>query len=169
MLTDVEGSTRLWERHPDEMAEALVRHDRLITSVVEACGGTVVRNRGEGDSIFAVFADPSDAVEAAVRVQLAFRDEPWPEHTQLRTRVALHTGEADLRAGDYYGQSVNRCARLRAVAHGGQTLLTAAMVEAIEGRMPDGATLRDLGVHHLRDLTLVERVFQVDHPGLDAD
>ena len=169
MLTDIEGSTRLWEQHPQDMAEALARHDRLISAMVEANAGTLVRSRGEGDSIFAVFTDAGDALACAVEVQLAFVQEAWPPATPIRTRVALHRGEADLRAGDYYGQSVNRCARLRAVAHGGQTLLTQAIAKEVRDRLPEGVSLRDLGVHHLRDLTLMERVYQLEHPGLPAD
>ena len=125
LFTDVEGSTRLWERHPDAMALALARHDELVEQAVGRHGGALVRPRGEGDSRFAVFARASDAVAAAAEVQRVLHTEPWPTPTPLRVRMALHTGEADLRAGDYYGAAVNRCARLRSAAHGGQTLLSA--------------------------------------------
>src|ERR687886_534720 len=125
LFTDVEGSTKLWERHPEPMRVALARHDQLIEHLVEEHQGVIVRPRGEGDSRFAVFARASDAVAAAAAIQQALHEEPWPAETPLRVRMALHTGEADLRAGDYYGAAVNRCARLRAVAHGGQILLSA--------------------------------------------
>jgi class 3 adenylate cyclase len=118
LFTDVEGSTTLWERHPDRMRAALARHDRLIESPVEQHRGAVVRPRGEGDSRFAVFPRASDAVAAAAAIQQALHAEPWPPETPLRVRMALHTGEADLREGDYYGGAVNRAARLRAIAHG---------------------------------------------------
>src|ERR687885_2386729 len=121
LFSDVEESTKLWERHPDQMRVALARHDHLIESLVEQHQGVVVRPRGEGDSRFAVFPRASDAVAAAVAIQHALHYEPWPAETRLRVRMALHTGEADLRDGDYYGPAVNRCARLRAIAHGGQT------------------------------------------------
>src|SRR5262245_39461516 len=114
-LTDVEGSTRLWEEQPAAMAIALARHDALIDGAVDAHGGVIVRPRGEGDTRFAVFGQPAAAVAAAVAVQLALHAEPWPTGTPLRVRVALHTGGAYVQAGDYYGPVVNRCARLRAL------------------------------------------------------
>jgi class 3 adenylate cyclase len=119
LFTDVEGSTRLWERHPDPMRAALARHDALVEQAVARHGGVVVRPRGEGDSRFAVFARATDAVVAAAAVQRALHAEPWPPETPLRVRLALPTGEADLRAGDSYGGAVNRAARLRGLAHGG--------------------------------------------------
>ena len=107
LFTDVEGSTRLWERDPAAMGAALARHDALIEGAVERHGGALVRPRGEGDSHFAVFARASDAVAAAVEVQRALHAEPWPTPAPLRVRMALHTGEADLMAGDYYGGRAN--------------------------------------------------------------
>src|SRR4029079_7683801 len=124
LFTDIEGSTALWEQHRDAMRQALIRHDALSEQLVTTHVGHVVRPRGEGDSRFAVFARATDAVAAAAALQQALHVEPWPTPTPLRVRMALHTGEADLRADDYYGSAVNRCARLRAVAHGGQTLLS---------------------------------------------
>src|SRR6476659_4525712 len=126
LFTDIEGSTALWEQHPDAMRQASVRHDVLIEQIVADHHGQVVRPRGEGDSRFAVFARASDAVAAAAALQQALHDEPWPTPSPLRVRMALHTGEADLRMDDYYGSAVNHCARLRAVAHGGQTVLSQA-------------------------------------------
>jgi class 3 adenylate cyclase len=122
LFTDVAGSTRLWERHPDQMRAALVEQDALIELLTEQHGGVVVRPRGEGDSRFCVFRRATDPVAAAA-IQRALHAEPWPPETPLRVRLALRTGEADLRAGDYYGGAVNRAARLRTVAHGGQALL----------------------------------------------
>src|SRR5579862_5125925 len=113
LFTDVEGSTRLWEQDPRGMRHALARHDALIEGEVERQGGVVVRPRGEGDSRFAVFSRATDALLAAVAMQQTLHAEPWPAETPLRVRLALHTGEADLREGDYYGSAVNRCARLR--------------------------------------------------------
>src|SRR3712207_3252035 len=95
LFTDIEGSTQLWEQQPQAMRAALVRHDAIIEVVVEQHQGTVVRPRGEGDSRFAVFARATDAVAAATAIQQAFHAEPWPTTTPLRTRIALHTGEAD--------------------------------------------------------------------------
>src|SRR5919199_2407006 len=124
LFTDIAGSTALWEQQPETARLALMRHDALVEQIVAQHAGSVVRPRGEGDSRFAVFARASDAVAAAATLQQALHAEPWPTSTPLRVRMGVHTGEADLRAGDYYGTAVNRCARLRAVAHGGQTLLS---------------------------------------------
>src|ERR687885_1500379 len=118
LFTDIEGSTALGEHHPEAMRAALTRHDALVEGIMAAHDGHVVRPRGEGDSRFAVFARATDAVVAAAALQQALHGEPWPTPTPLRVRMALHTGEADLRTGDYYGAAVNRCARLRAAAHG---------------------------------------------------
>ena len=131
LFTDIEGSTALWEREPVAMQAAAARHDALIEGAVTEHGGVIVRPRGEGDSRFAVFARASDAVAAALALQWHLAAEPWPTSGPLRVRVALLTGEAELRDGDYYGTAVNRCARLRAVAHGGQSLLSRATAELV--------------------------------------
>jgi predicted ATPase/class 3 adenylate cyclase/Tfp pilus assembly protein PilF len=168
LLTDVEGSTRLWERHPDGMRQASARHDQLIEALVARHAGAVVRPRGEGDSRFAVFARASDAVAAACAVQRAFQAESWPLPEPPAVRMALHTGEADLRDGDYYGGAVNRCARLRAVAHGGQVLLSGVTASLTRERIPAGASLRSLGTHRLRDVPEPEQIYQLVHPDLPA-
>jgi class 3 adenylate cyclase len=161
LMTDVEGSTRLWEHHPDTMRTALLRHDVLIEALVARHGGVVVRPRGEGDSRFAVFAHATGAVTAAAAIQIAFQRECWPASTQLRVRMGLHTGEADLREGDYYGSAVNRCARIRGVAIGGQTLISQATALLVRDALRDQVWLHDLGDHQLRDLSLPERIFEI--------
>src|SRR5687768_16573723 len=168
LLTDIEGSTALWEQHRDAMRQALVRHDVLVEQLVAEHHGQVVRPRGEGDSRFAVFARATDAVAAAAALQQALHAEPWPTPTPVRVRMALHTGEADLREGDYYGSAVNRCARLRAIAHGGQTLISLATEQVVRGQLVSGAMLHDLGEHRLKDLQHPERVFQLQIDGLLA-
>ncbi|MDQ4077920.1 MAG: tetratricopeptide repeat protein [Chloroflexota bacterium] len=169
LFTDVVGSTVLWEQHPEGMRQAMRQHDGLVEQVVEAHGGQVVRPRGEGDSRFAVFARAGDAVAAAYALQQALYAEPWPLPVPLRVRMALHTGETELRANDYYGSDVNRAARLRALAHPGQTLLSLATVRLASDALPEGASLRDLGQHRLKDLTQPEHIFQLVVPGLPAD
>jgi WD40 repeat protein/class 3 adenylate cyclase len=169
LFTDIEGSTRLWEEDPGAMRAALARHDALLTRGIEQHGGTVVHSRGEGDSFFAVFPHVMDAVAAALCLQQALQREPWPTSAPLRVRVAIHTGEAELREGDYYGGPVNRCARLRAVAHGGQVLLSQAAVELLKFTPPAPARLRPLGAHRLRDLSSRESIYQLLAPGLPAD
>src|SRR5437867_7784875 len=129
----------------------------------------LVRPRGEGDSRFAVFSRATDAVAAAASLQEAFHTEPWPIPAPIRVRAALHTGEADLRDGDYYGTAVNRCARLRAIAHGGQTLLSQAAADLVADGWPDGTTLRSLGGQRLKDLQRAEPVFQLCVTGLPDD
>ena len=166
LFTDIEGSTALWEQHPEAARAALVRHDVLVEQIVAEHHGQVVRPRGEGDSRFAVFARATDAIAAAAALQQAFAVEAWPTPAPLRVRMALHTGEADLREGDYYGSAVNRCARLRAVAHGGQTLATLATQELVRDSLPASITLRDLGVHRLKDLSRREHIFQLVAPGV---
>jgi predicted ATPase/class 3 adenylate cyclase len=169
LLTDIQGSTRLWEQYPEAMRGALVRHDVLISDSVRRHGGVVIKSRGEGDSIFAVFARAADAVAAAGALQQALLAEPWPAETPLRVRVALHTGEAELREGDYFGPAVIRCARLRAAAHGGQVVLSQATCEQVGAALPPGVRFRELGVHRLKDLQLPVRIFQLEHPALPAD
>jgi predicted ATPase/class 3 adenylate cyclase/DNA-binding CsgD family transcriptional regulator len=169
LFTDVQGSTAAWLRNPETMGPALVRHDELIERTVAEHDGSVVRPRGEGDSRFAVFARASDAVSAACSIQRALLKEAWPLADPLRVRIAIHTGEATARLGDYYGPAVNHCARLRAVAHGGQVLVSAVTSELVREALPTGLTLRDLGLHQLKDLQNPERIWQVVHPELPAD
>lgn len=168
MLTDVEGSTRLWELYRREMSAALRRLDDIIVAVVAANGGTVVKTKGEGDSTFSVFNAAATALNAALELQLALHEEQWPPEVPLRVRVALHTGEVEPRDGDYYGRAVNRAARLRAAAHGGQTVLSEATSRAAVA-LPIGTHLRDVGRHRLKDLDRPEQVFQLCHPRLPAE
>src|SRR6478672_2120426 len=123
LLTDIEGSTTLWERAPEAMRAALQRHDAIFEATVRDHGGIHIRPRGEGDSRFAVFAGAIDAAECALDVQRAFLAESWATPRPLTVRIGLHTGEAQVRDGDYYGPAVNRCARIRGIGHGGQILL----------------------------------------------
>jgi class 3 adenylate cyclase len=169
LLTDVEGSTVSWERAPEAMRLALTRHDELVEGLVAEHEGVVVRSRGEGDSRFAVFVRASDALAAACAVQRALVHEPWPTPAPLRVRIALHTGEAQLRTGDYYGSVVNRCARLRALAHGGQVLLSGVTAELVHESLPDGCGLQDLGQYYLKDLSAPERVWQLTHADLPSE
>jgi predicted ATPase/class 3 adenylate cyclase len=161
LLTDIEDSTRLWQQHPQQMSAVMVRHDALVESHVSQNSGLVVKPRGEGDSRFAVFSRPSAAVATARAIQHAFAIEPWSLSAPLRVRIALHTGEAELRDGDYYGTAVNRCARLRAMAHGGQTLVSTATATLLRDEPIEGLHLRDLGQYRLNGLEGSERIYQV--------
>jgi predicted ATPase/class 3 adenylate cyclase len=168
LMTDVEGSTPLWETYPDLMLAAIERHDDLVRAAV-GDRGHLIRSKGEGDSSFSVFADAADAVVAAVEAQRALHREPWPEEIEIRVRAALYSGEAALRGGDYYGTAPNRGARLRSVAHGGQTVCSERTHELVAGRCPSDVALYDLGLHRLRDVASAERVFQVSHPDLPGE
>jgi len=169
LFTDVQGSTPLWRQHPHEMQNVMARHDSLMTSAVETNGGTVVRPRGEGDSIFAVFLRATDAVAAACAAQLLLQRETWPLAIAINVRMAIHTGESELRDHDYYGNTVNRCARLRSIAHGGQILTSEATAQLVRDDLSGDISLRELGAHRLKDLQRPEQVFQLIHTDLPED
>ena len=167
MLTDVVGSTRTWESAPAAMREAMARHDRIVDRCLKQHHGTDVPSGRAGDSILAVFARAVDAAACALALQRDFAAEPWPAEINLEIRVALHSGEAELREDQYHGQVLNRCARLLATCHGGQVLLTSASEQLLVDELPAGAELRDLGLHRLKDLTRTEHVFELvdaEHP-----
>ena len=164
LFTDLEGSTRLWEDHPQAMQGALARHDELLRDAIEAHDGRIVKMRGDG--VHGVFATAHRALEAALAAQRALCSEQWGATGALRVRIAVHTGEAEHRAGDYYGTAVNRAARLMGVGHGQQVLVSHATQQIVGDALPPGLQLVDLGEHRLPDLATVERVFQVVHPEL---
>ena len=161
LFTDLEGSTRLWQEHPDAMKTALARHDEILRQAVTEHDGHVVKTTGDG--IHAVFGAARDALDAAVAMQLELGAESFGETGPLRVRIGVHTCETQYRDGDYFGSEVNRAARLMSVAHGGQVVVSLATNAMVR----DGTVeLVDLGEHRLRDLATVERVFQVAAPGL---
>jgi predicted ATPase/class 3 adenylate cyclase len=168
LFTDIEGSTHLWEQYPELMRATMARHDALIESAVKQQDGLVVRPRGEGDSRFAVFSRATDALRAAIAIQRLFFAEPWTVPS-VQVRIALHSGEADLRDGDYYGCTVNRCARLRNAAHGGQILISQTTYCLARDELPTGVGLRDLGKHNLKDLERPEHIFQPVLADLPSD
>ncbi|HMK12456.1 MAG TPA: AAA family ATPase, partial [Acidimicrobiales bacterium] len=152
VLTDIVGSTQLWQSAPDAVEEALAAHDRVIAEAVESQGGVMLKNRGEGDSTFSVFSRASDGVRAAYGAQVALSGYAWPEGVQLRVRVAVHTGEAVEKDGDYVGTTVNRAARLRAVAEGGEVIVSSATAQLVVDHLPLDTSLDALGPIRLRDL-----------------
>jgi predicted ATPase/class 3 adenylate cyclase len=163
LFTDIEGSTALWDRIPEAMTESLAEHDRRMSSIIDRHHGYVFTTAG--DSFAVAFQTATDAVEAALAMQLAFL-EPARGLT-LRVRIGVHAGMATLRHGDYFGAAVNRGARLSASAHGGQLVLSQSTVELLAGRLPPDVELLDLGTHRLRGLTEPERIHQVCHPALE--
>lgn len=162
LFTDIQGSTRLWEDHPEGMASALEIHDRILAECVSDSNGVVVKTMGDG--LMAVFDAEADASAAAITGQLALLNQDWPLPEPLRARMGIHTGEAVQRSGDYFGPTLNRAARLMGVGHGGQILVSATTATALES-----VELVDLGSHRLRDLTAPERIYQVAHRRLPAD
>ncbi len=161
LLTDIEGSTAAWEADADAMAVGLARHDELVEQVVTSRGGRLIKTRGEGDATFSVFDRPSGAAAAAIELQEAIVGEPWALRDPMRIRVALHTGEVELRDGDYFGRAVNRAARLRSLAEGGQILCSGATAELVIDSLPDDVVLVDLGMRELRNLARPEHVFEL--------
>ncbi|MDX6495496.1 MAG: hypothetical protein QOE17_1482, partial [Gaiellales bacterium] len=161
MLTDIEGSTAAWEADADAMALALARHDELVEQVVTSRGGRLIKTRGEGDATFSVFERPSAAAAAAIELQQAILEEPWALREPMRVRVALHTGEVELRDGDYFGRAVNRAARLRSLAVGGQILCSGATAELVIDSLRDDVVLADLGMRQLKNLARPEHVFEL--------
>jgi predicted ATPase/class 3 adenylate cyclase len=167
LFTDVEGSTRLWERYPEAMRSALARHDVLLTTAIGSANGVVVKATGDG--MMAVFEVPTDALAAGIAAQRALQQEPWPATCAISVRMGIHTGDAESRRGDFFGPAVNRTARIMSAGHGGQILLSEATATLVGNRLTDGVTLRDLGEHRLKDLGRPERLFQLGHPALAAE
>jgi DNA-binding SARP family transcriptional activator len=161
LLTDIEGSTAAWEADADAMAVALARHDEIVEQVVTSRAGRLIKTRGEGDATFSVFDRPSAAAAAAIELQEAIRHEPWTLAEPMRVRVALHTGEVELRDGDYFGRAVNRAARLRSLAAGDQILCSGATAELVIDTLPDDVVLADLGMRQLKNLPRPEHVFEL--------
>src|ERR1700712_1826585 len=163
LLADVESSTRLWETQPDDMTAAFGRLDQALAELVAARGGTRPVEQGEGDSFVVAFARASDAVQCALQLQRA-------PLAPIRLRIGVHSGEVQLRdEGNYIGPTINRTARLRDLAHGGQTVLSGATEPLVLDQLPPYVTLTDLGTHTLRDLPRPERVIQLCHPDLSNE
>jgi len=167
LLTNIQGSTQLWERHPQAMKTALAQYEALLRQAVETNGGHVFK--AVGDTFFTAFATPDAALAAAIVAQRALLTQAWGETGPLRVRMALHCGVAEEHDGDYFGPTPNRTARLLAAGHGGQILLSAAVQELVCEHLPAGTTLRDLGDCRLQDLTRPEHTFQLIAPDLPTD
>jgi predicted ATPase/class 3 adenylate cyclase/Tfp pilus assembly protein PilF len=169
LFTDIEGSTKLWERSPKAMQTALARHDKILRDAVEKRDGYVFKT--VGDAFCCVFRTASAALEVSLFAQRAlFSREGWPEETgPLRVRMALHAGATEERDGDYFGPPVNRVARLLSAAHGGQVLLSRTTQQLVRDQLPPDVELRDLGERRLKDLVRPERIFQLVAPGLPSE
>ena len=167
-LTDIEGSTAMWEANAADMAAALVLHDELIAATVEERGGRFLKSMGEGDATVSVFGSPEAAVDAAVAIVRGLAAAEWPEGFALRARVAVHTGEAEQRDGDYFGTTLNTAARIRSLANGGQIFLSSATADVVRPHLGEGVDLVDLGPHRLRGLRDAQRVHALRAAGIDA-
>lgn len=173
LFTDIQGSTRLWQSFPGAMPAALARHHEILNHAVAAHRGYVFQIIG--DAFCAAFSTVSDGLNAALAAQRALRDEPWGETGPILVRMSLHTGAAELRAGDFTsgeyvsGITLSRAARLLSAGHGGQILLSASAAELLREQLPPEVTLRDLGAHRLKDLARPLQIFQVLASDLPAD
>ncbi len=166
LFTDIESSTRLWQEHPERMKANLARHDGILRDCVEQNEGYVFKTMG--DAFYAAFATALQGVKAASEAQQALSKEDW-EECIIKVRMGLHTGDAEQRDNDYFGNTLNRAARLMSAGHGGQILLSMAAQELVQDKLPDGAALADLGEHRLKDLARPEHIFQLLSPGLPVD
>lgn len=167
LFTDIEGSTRLLERHPEPYGAAISCHHAILRDAVEVHAGRVFETIG--DAVYAAFASARDAVAAALRAQQELQAADWGVLGALKVRMGIHTGEVERRGEHYFGAPLYRCARLANSAHGAQVLLSAAAAGLVRDRLPGGAQLRDLGEHRLKDLQRPERIFQLVAPGLSDD
>ena len=167
LFADVEDGAARWERHPREMSSASRTYERTVRGAVTAQGGHVFKTAG--DAIFAVFAQPQQAVAAAIGAAQALSREDFSSVDGLRVRLALHTGSAEERHGDFLGGTVNRAARILSIAHGGQVLASGITAELARERLPGEITLEDLGLQRLPDLTEPEAIYQCNAAGLPRD
>jgi class 3 adenylate cyclase len=167
VFTDIEGSTRLLARLRGRYAGVLAQHQRVLRAAFDAFGGREVHT--EGDAFFVAFARASDAIAAAVSAQRALASQHWPEGVEVRVRMGVHTGEAHVQLDDYVGLEVHRAARICAVGHGGQVLISGSTRELVADELPQDVALRDLGEHRLKDLDRPQHLFQVVAGDLPAD
>jgi predicted ATPase/class 3 adenylate cyclase len=167
LFTDIERSSQLWEMHPQAMGRALAQHDELMREILLEHRGFIFKTMG--DAFCVAFASALDAALAAVDSQRRLAAATWEETGPLRVRIALHSGEAEQRDGDYFGQTLNRVARVLSAGHGGQTLLSRVTAERVREELPDGVSLRDLGERRLKDLSKPERIFQLVAGDLPTD
>jgi class 3 adenylate cyclase/tetratricopeptide (TPR) repeat protein len=168
VLTDMVDSTAMWDAHPEAMAEILARHDALVGEVIASHGGVVLKSKGEGDATMSAFVRASDAVAAAAELQDRLGGEHWPQGLLIRVRVAVHTGEAHERDGDYFGPALNRAARLRSLAVGGQVLVSSVTAGLVSDELPRRLRLSQVGDRRLRGLSRPEHVFAVVNATADT-
>ena len=167
LFTDIERSSNLWETHPQAMGRALGQHDEMMREIFTEHGGYIFKTMG--DAFCVAFGSALNAVRASVVAQRRLASASWEETGPLRIRIGLHSGEAEERDGDYFGQTLNRVARILSAGHGGQTLLSRVTAERVREELPSEITLRDLGERRLKDLSRPERIFQAITSDLPAE
>src|SRR5579872_4359856 len=167
LFSDIEGSTERWARDRSAMQQALRLHDRIMREAIAAAGGSVFKT--VGDAFCAAFATPESAAAAAIDAQRALAAADFAAVGGLRVRMAVNTGTADERDGDYFGPALNRVARLLSLGHGEQILVSSRSAELLRENLPQHVSVLDLGEHALKDIEGHERVFQVVAPGLRRD
>lgn len=172
LFTDIEGSTQLWEKYPAEMHSALAQHDAILRHAIESHHGYVIKTTGDG--FHAAFETALDAIQATIEAQRQLQvrsgsSQSSGAQVEIKVRMGIHTGEAELRDGDYYGQSLNRSARIMSAGHGGQILLSSITAELTREHLSQGLSILDLGEHQLKDLIRPEHIYQLSAPDLPAD
>src|SRR5690242_10139131 len=167
LFTDIEGSTRLLQQLGEKYATLLADHERILREACEAHHGHIVDVQGDG--FFIAFSRAQDAIQAVVQSQRALASHGWPDGVHVRVRMGLHTGEPQISASGYMGIDVHRAARIGAVAHGGQVLVSQTTHDLVQNELPADVTFRDLGEHRLKDLRQAKRLYQLVITGLPAD
>lgn len=168
LFTDIEGSTQLWEKYPEAMKAALAKHDALLKVAIESNHGHIIKTTGDG--VHAVFTTALDAINAAITAQCTLQSFILSSSSfALKVRMGLHTGEAELRDGDYYGGTLNRAARLMSAGHGEQILIPDVTAQVVREHLPANVSLLDLGEHHLKGLLRAEKIYQVNAPELQKE
>jgi predicted ATPase/class 3 adenylate cyclase len=169
LFTDIESSTKLWEQYPDEMKSALQKHDSILKDVIASNHGYLIKTTGDG--VHAVFSTTLDAVNASIAAQRDFQTSEFFKDSKaaIKVRMGIHTGEAQLRDGDYYGGTLNRAARIMSIGHGGQILISATTLQVAREHLPESVSNLDLGLHHLKGLNRPEQIFQLNAPDLQDE
>src|SRR5688572_28932914 len=165
LFTDIEGSTQLWEKYPEAMKIALARHDSILKEAIESNHGHIIKTTGDG--VHAVFSTALDAIHAAISAQHSLQSQI--SNLQIKVRMGLHTGEAELRSGDYYGQALNRAARMTSAGHGGQILISEVSAQMAREHLPADVSFLDLGEHQFKGLIRAEKIVQLCSPDLPKD
>ncbi|HZJ25159.1 MAG TPA: adenylate/guanylate cyclase domain-containing protein, partial [Anaerolineales bacterium] len=165
LFTDIEGSTQLWEKYPEAMKAALAKHDSILRAAIESNNGHVIKTTGDG--VHAVFSTILDAIHAAISAQHSLQSQI--SNLQIKVRMGLHTGEAELRSGDYYGQALNRAARMTSAGHGGQILISEVSAQMAREHLLADVSFLDLGEHQFKGLLRPEKILQLCSPDLPKD